>query len=312
MSTLYVPNHVSLDAGIASLAGSQHGVFTRGQAIGLGATRSEIGWRLKTGRWTSVRPRVYAVAGAQHTWQQKALAVCLFLGDEAVISHEAAAAHTNVAGFARGRIVVTIPARRNRPSSLRDVKIHVTKHPLLPSEITRIDGILVTRPARTLLDLAATSPKEKIEIALDDLLRRRVVTIEYLTRRLSDPRRAPHRGTKILRGLLENHPGTESPLERRVLPLLLAETDLPRPVCQYEVFDGEAFLGRLDFAYPEHKVGIEPDGFEFHDGRAHFDEERTRTNGLEAAGWRVLRLTSAHTDEEIRRWVRRALTGSST
>ena len=42
----------------------------------------------------------------------------------------------------------------------------------------------------------------------------------------------------------------------------------PEPVSQYEVYDGDEFIARVDFAYPGFGVVIEVDGEERHTGRS--------------------------------------------
>ena len=91
---------------------------------------------------------------------------------------------------------------------------------------------------------------------------------------------------------------------------LLRDADLPRPMLQYEVYDGDRFVARPDFAYPEHRVAIEADSFRYHDTRQSFDAERARGNELLALGWQVLRVTAKHLAEDpdgVATWVRKAL-----
>ena len=79
---------------------------------------------------------------------------------------------------------------------------------------------------------------------------------------------------------------------------------------QYVVRDGDRFVARVDFAYPDERVAIEADGYRYHDDRRTFDDERARGNDLEALGWRVLRVTSEHLErhrESVAEWIRRAL-----
>ncbi len=102
---------------------------------------------------------------------------------------------------------------------------------------------------------------------------------------------------------------TESPLESDMLNLL-KDRDMPMPKLQYEVWQWERFIARLDFAYPEQRVAIEVDGFRYHDGRQAFDADRARSNEIQAMGWLVLRITSKHLEEDpdgVVAWVRRAL-----
>ena len=204
-----------------------------------------------------------------------------------------------------------MPRNRNRPRR-SDIIIHWLREPIPPEDITTIDGIPVTKPARTLLDLATVEPVEVVERCLDDALRRRLVSLPFLERWLRNPVNKRHRGARILQRLVDARATigvTESPLETRVLELI-RDAGLPLPMLQYVVQDGDRFVARLDFAYPEQKVAIEADGFRFHDGRQAFDEDRARANALQVLGWRVLRVTSKHLDEYpdgVAEWVSRAL-----
>lgn len=55
------------------------------------------------------------------------------------------------------------------------------------------------------------------------------------------------------------------------------------------VSTGEVFV--VDIAFPDQRLVIELDGWEFHRSRVAFDEDRRRTALLVADGWRVIRLT---------------------
>lgn len=300
------------DQRIAALAARQHGVFTRAQAMRCGATEWSIKWRLRVGRWERLHQRVYRLAGTTATWRQQAMAACLYLAPAGVLSHRAAASLRSLARVTTTRVEVIVPKNRKRRSGSPKVRVHLTQEPIPDEDITTIDGIPVTRPARTLLDLAAAEPEDVIERCLDDALRRRLVSLPFLERWLADPRRNRHRGARVLRRLVEERATigvTDSPLEATLLKLL-REAGLPIPMLQYEVRDGDRFIGRVDFAYPDDLVAIEADGFRYHDGRTGFDAERARTNELQALGWRVLRITSKHLEQDpdgVIAWVRRSL-----
>jgi len=100
------------------------------------------------------------------------------------------------------RVEVTVPRNRNRPRR-SDVIIHWLKEPIPPEDITTIDGIPVTKPARTLLDLCTVEPVEVIERCLDDALRRRLVSLPFLDRWLQLPVNKRHRGHRVLRRLVD-------------------------------------------------------------------------------------------------------------
>ena len=95
-----------------------------------------------------------------------------------------------------------------------------------------IDGIPVTRPARTLLDLATVEPVDVIERCLDEALRRRLVSLPFLERWLADPKRKRHRGNRVLKRLINERAtrgATESPIEQMLLQLIRAR-GLPLPM----------------------------------------------------------------------------------
>jgi very-short-patch-repair endonuclease len=125
------------------------------------------------------------------------------------------------------------------------------------------------------------------------------------------------RGAGILRELLE-HRGdtrpTESPLETR-LARLLRRARLPRPVAQYEVVRDGAFVARLDFAYPELRVGIEVDGYRYHSSRSAWQRDIERANALARLDWKLLRFTSddlAGRTKQVVREIRTTLAEAET
>ena len=71
----------------------------------------------------------------------------------------------------------------------------------------------------------------------------------------------------------------------------------------------------LDWAYPEHRVGLELDGYGVHlHSVGRFDGDRHRRNELVIAGWHILNFTSNHLRRPARvvDQVRRALAVSSS
>jgi very-short-patch-repair endonuclease len=52
-------------------------------------------------------------------------------------------------------------------------------------------------------------------------------------------------------------------------------------------------VARVDFAWPELRIALECDGFEFHSDRATFRRDRRRWTALTRAGWRVIVVTWA-------------------
>ena len=307
------PNHTPAigERAVARMAARQHGLFTRVQALRAGITASTIKHRLRARRWLLALPNVYQVAGTPATWRQRAMAACLHLGPRATLSWRAAATLTGFPTARARRLEVSVTKHRNR-SGKHDIIIHIPEEPIPDEDVTTIDGIPVTKPARTLIDLATVEPIDVLERCLDDALRRRLVSLTFLDRWLADPRRKKHRGARVLRRLVDERATrgvTDSEGEAKLLQLI-RERGLPLPMLQYVIVDEERFVARVDFAYPEQRVAIEMDSFRHHDTRTTFDSERARGNEVEGLGWRLLRVTTVHVERDpdaVVTWIGRAL-----
>jgi very-short-patch-repair endonuclease len=161
-------------------------------------------------------------------------------------------------------------------------------------DVTRCDGIPVTSPTRTLIDLAALLPSARFERVLDAALVTgsvRADRLETRARALRHPRR-PGCAT-VLRLLADRHPelaAVRSVLEAQALRSC-ARAGLPPPRVSYQVVTGGR-IRYLDLAWPEQLVALELDGFVPHSTRAVFDDDRVRQNDLVVDGWTVLRLTA--------------------
>jgi very-short-patch-repair endonuclease len=95
-----------------------------------------------------------------------------------------------------------------------------------------------------------------------------------------------------------------------VLRWLLLAAGVPAPELQFVVRSPDGrFLGRADMAWPGRRVLVEFDG-DIHRDRAVFVNDLRRQNQLIAAGWTVLRFTSADVlgrPDEVVAAIRRAL-----
>jgi very-short-patch-repair endonuclease len=202
------------------------------------------------------------------------------------------------------RVDLIVPMA-SRSESRRDRRIHRT--PLPDEDVTRRGPIPVTTPERTWRDLAGVLAPPALLAVTDQLLARGVARGD-LERHLE--RRPTGRGCARARDVLPvADPRAESPMES-VLRWLLHEAGLPAPVLQHVVRDATGLgLGRADLAWPDRRVVIEFDG-DVHRERDVFVNDLRRQNRLVAAGWTVLRFTSADVlgrPEEVVEEIRRAL-----
>jgi len=93
----------------------------------------------------------------------------------------------------------------------------------------------------------------------------------------------------------------ESPIEKafwREAVLLGLNRHGLRPAHSVRTTAGRLY--RIDFAIPEHKFGIELDGYEFHSNRDQFDKDRRRQRELELDGWRIVRFSGREVHNDAR------------
>lgn len=278
-----------LDERLARVAASQHGLISREHAQRLGATQRVILRRLASARWEELYPGVYRVTGSPSSWRQSLLGACLTAGSGAVSSHRAAGGLRSLPGVPAGAIEITVP--RGRRLRRKGVRFHETMD--LPSmDVASLDGIPTTTSTRTIIDLAAVLPQDRVEEALDDALRRGLTSVSRIRRRLDQL--GTRAGSRLMRELIErrSHAGTvpQSVFETRMLRVL-RRASLPPPVCQYEVKDEGRVVAVVDFAYPDICLAIETDGYRWHSGRAQWERDLARRNALTSLGWRVIHVT---------------------
>lgn len=159
-------------------------------------------------------------------------------------------------------------------------------------EVVARGDLVLTTPARTAFDLGRRLPTTEAVQRIDALMNAthvKAADIECI-----GSRHAGARGLRRLRRALELvDGGAESPYES-LTRLTLIRAGLPVPQTQIEVRNavGRVFA-RLDMGWPEWKVAVE------YDGAQHWTDARQRAwdierlAKLEAAGWLVIRVSSA-------------------
>ncbi|MGH2652620.1 MAG: hypothetical protein ACRDHK_15575, partial [Actinomycetota bacterium] len=226
-------------------------------------------------------------------------------GDSALLSFRAAGALWQLDGVERGPVEVTMTSSRGLRTSR--VVVHRAET-LAPSDRRTVEGIPVTSPERTLVDMARVLDERTLELAIEDALRRGLTTPERARERLDALGGRGRSGAAMLRRLLDlRHPrpaesGLEVDVER-----FLRERGLGHFfVRQYDVWDGER-RRRLDWAAPEHRVALEADGWRYHSGRQAWSADRARNDRLEALGWLFVSMTGQSDPDMLESRIRHAL-----
>lgn len=223
------------------------------------------------------------------SWHQSLVAACLSAPEGTFVSHRAAA---RLWGIDEGNETPLEISTTHDVRRMPDVIVHRVQS-WLPCDIES-RSIPLTSPERTLLDLAAVIPIDRLELALDDALTRRLTSVHRLHWRLNTVGARGKIHSKALRRLLLQRPVgaaiPESRLETRLLRVISASR-LPEPQRQFTVFSGKKVVARVDFAYPKQRVAIEADGYRYHSGRQAWARDLARRNALQGLGWTVLHFT---------------------
>ncbi|HUV10116.1 MAG TPA: hypothetical protein VMX12_04000 [Acidimicrobiia bacterium] len=277
---------------LRAVSEQQFGVFTRSHARSAGLSADQVRNRLADGRWVAVHQRVYRVAGAPLFWQGEILAACWAGGFRAAASHRSAAALWELPGGRRDLVEITCPRwRRGRHDEL---VVHETTA-LEWLDLTHHEGIPVTTPERTLLDLGAVCPPRAVDMAMDAALRKELVDAQAIRAVLGRVGRRGRNGTGVLRRLVDERAPeqrrAESPAETRLVHVLRRH-GLPEPELQYEIWDGRRFVARVDAAYPRWRIAIEYESYQEHTGKLALVRDNARRNDIVALGWHPVGATA--------------------
>ncbi|WP_369135316.1 DUF559 domain-containing protein [Modestobacter sp. I12A-02662] len=259
------------------------GVFIGSHAIAAGLlTRRQLRER----SYRRLVHGVYADPGLEFDHRLRCCGVALLLPKgTAVAGHSAAAWHG--APFAGPSDPVTVV----RPPSVlwkgpREVCVHQAE--LSSAEVEWHDDVPVTSAVRTAWDLAAWEPLGTAVAALDAMVRCGSVSIDAL-HAMSAGATGRKGVVRMRRAVPLVDPRAESPPESRVRVALVMAGLAPVP--QFEVLVDGVFVGRADLAFPEEMVLVEYEGAHHFDG-TQIVRDDDRTARLQAAGWRVVRLSA--------------------
>jgi hypothetical protein len=184
--------------------------------------------------------------------------------------------------------------------------LHTRGDRIEEDEITVVDGIAVTTPPRTVLDLGCWYPTASAVAAIDSLARAaefKTADVELLVQRYPGRRGI----ARARRALTLFDAGAQSPKETW-LRLVLVEAGLPRPQTQIPVRNefGQA-IAYLDMGWDDVKVAVEYDGDHHRSDRSQFGWDIRRLERLQHKGWIVIRVVVGDRPADIVRRVRTAL-----
>jgi very-short-patch-repair endonuclease/predicted transcriptional regulator of viral defense system len=261
----------------------QHGVVARTQLLALGLSGDAIAHRISIGRLHPLWRGVYAVGRPEVGRHGQLMAAALSCGPTALLSHGCAASLWEILPWEIG-IDVVVPYRVARRRA--GIRVH-RRRGLDARHRHWVNGIPVTDPVSTLVDLACGGPHQRLERAIREADRIDLIDPVRLRKALDSTPQRP--GLGRLRSLLDSETFvfTESELERRFLKLVRT-SGLPLPKTQ-------AWLNgfRVDFYWPDLGLVVETDGLRYHRTPSQQKKDRVRDHAHAVAGLTILRFTTA-------------------
>jgi very-short-patch-repair endonuclease len=288
----------SREARLGLLAGRQAGAFSLSQLAELGFPRSTVVSRLRRDVWERRLPGVYAVPGVPRTREHELWVRVLAVGPAAVVTHESAALCAGAERLAEPPFTYTVPHRWHH--AIPEAFVHQIDD-LLPHHRTRWNGLPVSRPARAVVELAATQSAETIGRVLDDLLALRRTTTAQVARVFGEVARPGKPGIAKIADVLAERSGTYVPphseLERLLFAVLRAG-GLPEPRRQVRLPGRGRIDGIADAGYDDAMLLLEADGRRWHDRVAAARRDRERDQQAARAGWLTLRFVHEQLTDE--------------
>ena len=256
------------------------------------ASRAITPYALRS-RFVALYPDVYIPLDSDLTAIDRARAAWLWSGRHGIAAGQSAAALHGAKWIDVRRPAELLWSNRRPPKG-----IHTWSDQIVDDEVEVINGIRVTTPARTALDLACRHPVGKAVAAVDALARAtglKIADVELLI-----DRHKGRRGIRRARSILDLvDPGAESPQETW-LRLLAIRNGCPRPQTQIPVYDEFGVLvAVLDLGWENVKIAMDYEGEHRRIDRRRFNHDIRRAETVAELGWVDIRVTAEDTEGGI-------------
>ena len=272
---------------LARTAACQRGLLTVAQLQAAGLTNVGITKLKRKGALLPVRRGLYSTTPLEGSFEQLVMAACLH---PHVVACATGLTAARLWGLWTETEHVDVAVRYPTKISAQGATVHRSRD-LLSKDITRLDCIPVTTPARTLCDLGRVLPEPEVVRLLDHAVSTHLVTagrvLQLRIRIGAQGRNGAGVIGRALATLPEAADETESGPEVDTLRAL-EEGGLPTPERQLWITAaGRRY--RLDLAYPAEKVAIEYDGHAWHHTPEQLAADSRRQEAAESIGWLILR-----------------------
>jgi len=296
------------------------GLITRQQVLAAGHDDAYIAMMMRSGAWHRVRCGAFMARDRWETLGEvdrhrvRARAVLSKARCEGVLSHVSALAEFGVPFWDLTLSDVHL-TRFDQRGGRRAAGVCQHRGRLFVGDVTSRNGVLMTSPVRTALDVMSWADSEHGFIVGCSLVRAGHCSVEQLRHAYaSADARAYSIATRVVLAAID--PRLESVGEMRTY-FQCRRQGLPVPIPQYEIREHGRLVARLDLAWPEHRVWLEFDGRSkyvdhLRAGESVTDavlrEKRREDDVRRITGWLCIRVTWAdlHDPERLARRIRQA------
>jgi predicted transcriptional regulator of viral defense system len=164
-------------AALFGAASEQAGYFTATQARAAGYSWPLLSYHAKSGRFIRVARGLYRLRDYPSSPREEVVAAWLRLAPDAAISHESALELLDLSDVIPDSIHLTVPRSRRKLVRQSGVTVHTTTRPLGPDDVLTREGVRVTTPERTIVDVAESGiAPEQTVMAIRQAIERRLTT----------------------------------------------------------------------------------------------------------------------------------------
>lgn len=259
------------------------GLVTREQLTSKKFDADAIDYRVRCKSLIEVQRGVYRVFGAPDSFESRALAACLYAGEEIAISHFAAAYLHGIDGFSKPEHVeVLVPMHVK--AKLSNVVVHRTHEPV---QSTKLDGIRTTSLPRTLIDLAEHLSFDDTEKALNAVWRMNRQIIPWLKQEIAKLKRKEWSGLDKISQLVRRMDGRglDSDLELEALKEI-ERAGLPKPTKGLVILDDQdQYVIRGDLGWKDQKTVLHVDSVLWHGTEEAMVRDALQRSALSLLKW---------------------------
>ncbi len=270
---------ISHDLEIAKVAGRQQGNITWSQLLEIGLDRRTVSRRVRAGRLYRVYPGVYSVGRPARTGLERASAALLACGPNAALSHWSA---LNLWGLSTHWPIlfdVLLFAGDRRP---RGIRTHRAKG-LTTRDRRKRNGLWVTSPARTLLDVAPNLTQRQLTRKANQARLNNDLTLPALQDVIH---RFPlHPGARKLEAIIATGGRPTRSYQEDDFPAFCKRHGLPAPEMDKLIAGRER-----DAVFEQAKLIVELDTWETHQDAQSFHDDRERDAQALETGYSTIRL----------------------